>query len=101
MVLGLSRRPKGEADWMIFFQHTFRFPLRNLPDRLCVKKPETEKRLLIENHTIKSQGRTGVLPCDLCHFGVQDFAAQDVEMQVVHGLTGVGTAVGDHPVTAA
>ena len=32
------------------------------------------------------------------HFGVQHLAAQDVEVQVGNGLTGVGAAVGDHPV---
>ena len=34
----------------------------------------------------------------LCHFRCQLFAAQNVEMQVMHGLTGIGAAVGDHTV---
>ena len=34
MVLGLSRRPKGEADWIVANQHSLRFPLGNPLERL-------------------------------------------------------------------
>ena len=34
MVLGLSRRPKREADWIMANQHSFRFPLGNPLERL-------------------------------------------------------------------
>ncbi len=36
MFLGLFRRPKRKADWIIFFQHSLRFPLRYPLDGLCV-----------------------------------------------------------------
>ena len=32
--LGLSRRPKGEADWIVANQHSLRFPLGNPHGRL-------------------------------------------------------------------
>ena len=34
----------------------------------------------------------------LCHFDSQGLAAQDVEVQVENGLTGIRAAVGNHPV---
>jgi len=34
----------------------------------------------------------------LSHFQCQLFAAQDVEVKMMHGLTGIVAAVGDHPV---
>ena len=35
----------------------------------------------------------------LCHFDSQGLAAQDVEVQVENGLTGIRAAVGNYPVT--
>ena len=34
------------------------------------------------------------------HFQVHGLAAQNVEVQVMNGLTGIGTAVGNNTVTA-
>ena len=35
------------------------------------------------------------------HLCVQLLAAQDVEVQVMHSLTGIGSAIGHHPVAVA
>ena len=37
----------------------------------------------------------------LCHFQSQLLAAQNVEVQVMHGLTGMVAAVGDHTVAVS
>ena len=37
-------------------------------------------------------------PFFLCHFGAELLAAQDMEMQMMHGLAGICAAVGNHTV---
>ena len=68
MVLGLSRRPKGEADGIIFCQQLFRFPLGNPLDSLCLNKflcrsglPRRQSRLAMT----RSYGTLSIVHCPL------------------------------------